>query len=554
MTKLMLWRPRSLVVAKYGNAILAVGAVVILTQWMETLLPSTPQVSLLLCAVMVSAWFGGFGPGLVAVVLSSGAFAFFFLAPFDRLEITFNELPRLVVFIVSALLVGTLSATQRRTAESLRRARDDLYSTVQELQRTNAALYSENIERKRAEEQLTQAAQQLEQRVAERTHELLTLLEISNTIASTLELQPLLHVVLDQLQAVVHYTDTTIFVLEGDELVVLGHRGPSSSEQIAQLRFPAAQAVDYQAVRNGGPIIIDDLQADNEQARAFRESAQMLYFMSLCRARSLMVVPLIVRERLIGILWVGDEQTHAYTPHDAQLALVFANQAAAAIENARLYNHARDIATIEERQRLARELHDAVTQTLFSASLIAEALPEAWRRSPEKAQRGVEELRLLTRGALAEMRTLLLELRPASITEKPLGELLNALCASVTSRTRIPIQLHLRGEALLAPPIQIALYRIIQEVLNNIAKHAAASQVIITGSYESDHVEIRITDNGRGFDPSSLAPGSLGLDIMRERAANIGAMLQLDSQPGQGTEVRLEWWATSMVRMQGGIV
>ena len=151
------------------------------------------------------------------------------------------------------------------------------------------------------------------------------------------------------------------------------------------------------------------------------------------------------------------------------------------------------------------------------------------------------------------MRTLLLELRPAALAEKPLGELLGALCTAVTSRTRIPIELDVTGDALLAPDIQIALYRVTQEALNNIAKHAAASRVTISGRCDPERVELRIVDDGRGFEPSGVAPGSLGLGIMRERAASIGARLHVDSQPGAGTAVRVEWQAMPAARVQGGM-
>ncbi len=408
-------------------------------------------------------------------------------------------------------------------------------------------------ERKQAEEELRTHREQLKELVAERTRELSTLLETSNTIASTLELQPLLRVVLDQLQAVVQYTGATILSLEGEDLVALGHSGPLSAEQVAQLRLPVVQAVGYQEIRRrGGPVIVDDVQSDSPEAQTYRELALPTLDAIFAYARSLLLVPLIVRERLIGLVRIDSDQPHFYTQRDAQLALAFANQAAAAIENARLYDQARDLATIEERQRLARELHDAVTQTLFSASLIADALPDAWRQSPEKAQRGVEELRLLTRGALAEMRTLLLELHPAALAEKPLGELLRSLCTSVTSRTRIPIELDVTGDVLLAPDIQIALYRVTQEALNNIAKHAAASQVRITGRCGPDRVELRITDDGRGFEPSAVAPGSLGLGIMRERAASIGATLHVESRPGAGTELCMIWQDALATRAHGG--
>jgi PAS domain S-box-containing protein len=797
-----LWWPKPPVILSYGIAVLSVTAALIIARWMEIVLQSGPEVSLFICAVMLSAWFGGVRPGLLAIALSVLAFDYYFVPPINSLALKMNELPRLLIFVLSALLVGSLSAAQRSTAESLKHARDDLHGTVEELKRTNEALQAENTERQQAEEALRQAEEkyrgifehaiegifqttltgkivvanpamarmlgyesptelmttlsdirtqlyvepehrsefkrlleeegsiqkfeaevyrkdgsriwtstnaraardrdgqiryyegttediaerkqaeealreraslldlthdtvfvrdmhdvitywnrgaeelygwtsteaigrvthqltqtifpapleaineellragrwegelihtrrdgtpvvvasrwalqldewgnpiailetnnniterkqaeealrkhreQLEEQVAARTRELSTLLETSNTIASTLELQPLLRVALDQLKVLVRYTGATILLQEGEDLIVLGHSGPLSTEQVAQVRLPVAHAVGYQAIhRRGGPVIIDDVQSDSPEARAYRELAQPTLYAIFAYARSVLLAPLIVRERLIGIVRIDSDQPHFYSERDAQLALAFANQAAAAIENARLYDQARDLATIEERQRLARELHDAVTQTLFSASLIAEALPDAWRQSPEKAQRGVEELRRLTRGALAEMRTLLLELLPAALAEKPLGELLRSLCTAVMSRTRIPIELTVAGDALLVPSVQIALYRVTQEALNNIAKHAAASQVTITGQCDPERVELRITDNGRGFDPSAVAPGSLGLGIMRERATSIGATLRVVSRPGAGTELCMIWQDGLATRAHGG--
>ncbi|MFL5807461.1 MAG: histidine kinase [Roseiflexaceae bacterium] len=465
-------------------------------------------------------------------------------AIYDRL-LLFQGFGLLIAGLVTSLVFLTVNR-QTRLALAVQQR-------TEELARLNTALQQDIARRERVEEELKQASQLLEQRVRERTRELSTLLETSNTIAATLELQPLLRVVLDQLKVVVRYTGATIFFLENEDLIVLGHSGPLSAEQVAELRAPAAQSVSYHEIRRrGGPLIVDDVWADSPQARASRESALAARYAVFDYAHSLLLVPLIVRERLVGLVRIDHNEPHFYTERDAQLALAFANQAAAAIENARLYDQARDLATIEERQRLARDLHDAVTQTLFSASLIAEALPDAWRQSPAKAQRGVEELGRLTRGALAEMRTLLLELRPAALAEKPLGELLGALCTAVMSRTRIPIALTVAGDALLAPAVQIAFYRVTQEALNNIAKHALASQVTITGRCDPDQVELWITDDGRGFDPSAVAPGSLGLGIMRERAASIGATLRVESRPGAGTELCMIWQDTLATRAHGG--
>ncbi|HEX5689388.1 MAG TPA: sensor histidine kinase, partial [Roseiflexaceae bacterium] len=195
--------------------------------------------------------------------------------------------------------------------------------------------------------------------------------------------------------------------------------------------------------------------------------------------------------------------------------------------------------------RLARDLHDAVTQTLFSTSLIADVLPRLWSANPPEAQRRLGELRQLTRGALAEMRTLLLELRPSSLMETSLHELLRQLSEATTGRARIPVTLVVDGQCQLAPEIQISFYRIAQEALNNVARHAGASQARVQLLCQDTQIELLIWDDGHGFDPHAVAPEHLGLGIMRERAEAIGATLRIESEQGHGTHVRLFWLANS---------
>lgn len=194
-----------------------------------------------------------------------------------------------------------------------------------------------------------------------------------------------------------------------------------------------------------------------------------------------------------------------------------------------------------ERTRLARDLHDAVTQTLFSASLIAEVLPELWEMDIEEARHSTEELRQLTRGALAEMRTLLLELRPAALTQSRFEDLLKQLTEAVIGRARLPVKLTMDGQRRLPPEVQVALYRIAQESLNNIVKYARATQVEIHVILSSTGVYLEITDNGIGFDPGGIKPTSLGMRIMRERAEVINADFHVTSTPGKGTTVSITW-------------
>ena len=153
----------------------------------------------------------------------------------------------------------------------------------------------------------------------------------------------------------------------------------------------------------------------------------------------------------------------------------------------------------------------------------------------------MEELRWLTQGALAEMRAMLLELRPAALIEHQLGGLLRQLTDAMMSRTRIPVITTVVGDRPLPPDVQIALYRIAQEALNNITRHARAGQAKLSLHFEPDQVRLRISDDGRGFDPEAAQASQMGLRIMQERAQTIGATLRVESQPGQGTQIAVDW-------------
>jgi PAS domain S-box-containing protein len=206
-----------------------------------------------------------------------------------------------------------------------------------------------------------------------------------------------------------------------------------------------------------------------------------------------------------------------------------------------LAEKAAEEAVTADRTRLARDLHDAVTQTLFSASLIAEVLPDLWEMDVEEAKNSTEELRQLTRGALAEMRTLLLELRPATLTQTRLSDLLKQLCEAFIGRSRLPIKLSIEGERNLPPEVQVAYYRIAQESLNNVFKYARATQVDVSLFLSPSGVRFEVRDNGIGFDTSTTKPTSLGMRIMGERAEAIGAEFHLSSAPGAGTCIEVIW-------------
>jgi PAS domain S-box-containing protein len=198
-------------------------------------------------------------------------------------------------------------------------------------------------------------------------------------------------------------------------------------------------------------------------------------------------------------------------------------------------------AAVAERQRLARDLHDAVTQTLFSASLVAAALPKIWAKDPAEGQRCLEELRQLTRGALAEMRMLLLELRPTALTEVGLVDLLRQLTEAAAGRGGFPVSYKVDGKCTVPPDVQVALYRVAQEALNNVLKHSGASEAAVHLLCQADSALLSISDNGAGFDPETVSPKHLGLRIMQERAAGVGAAVKVTSSEGHGTEIAVAW-------------
>jgi GAF domain-containing protein len=259
-------------------------------------------------------------------------------------------------------------------------------------------------------------------------------------------------------------------------------------------------------------------------------------------------VPMLYGEKVVGAIVVGSYERGAFDERHQQTLTSIANQAAVALENARLYKQAQQLAVLEERQRLARDLHDAVTQTLFSASLIAEALPAVWAADKDEGEQLLKELRQLSRGALAEMRTLLLELRPAALVEARLGDLLRQLSEAITGRTGLPITVKVESQRMLPSEVHVAMYRIAQEALNNVVKHAHAQQVEVTlrrtptaPEAGRDGMQLEVKDDGRGFDPDDVPPDHMGLRIIRERAQAVGGAAEIDSQPGHGTRVTVVW-------------
>lgn len=363
--------------------------------------------------------------------------------------------------------------------------------------------------------------QDLEQRVETRTRELQVLLEVSATANRSLHLDETLRITLDLIVSLVQASRAGVLLLDEttDELVPYSLR----PQQVVAEEDLSVITQAARSVLAGGKVhyVAPDLD------QGLREPGAL--------------VPLQIRGTKLGVLIIIGPASSEFT--QAQLALFqsIADQLSIAIENARLFGEAEQVAVTAERNRLARDLHDAVTQTLFSSSMIAEVLPKILEQNPEEGRRRLEELRQLTRGALSEMRTLLVELRPAALVDTDLGDLIGHQVNAFIARTRITVEYE--RNCIHNPPVEVkeAFYRIVQEAFNNVAKHSEASLVRVVLACQPGQAELAIQDNGIGFDPQSSNHEGLGMGIMNERARNIGAQLEIYGQLHGGVRLQVVW-------------
>jgi len=392
------------------------------------------------------------------------------------------------------------------------------------------------------------AYQTLEQRVEERTHEIERRQQVAEGLRDILAIlnsdrpvEEILDYIVAQAKRLLEANASAIYRLQSEDafLTIRTSQG-LPAKYIAKADMPLGQGTTGQAVLIRQPVAVPDIAtADlggDARTRARRQTLMRSGFYAV------LAVPLLVKGEVYGALVLYYSKSHTFSAEEIDLAVTFAAQAALAIENARLRMQVEQAAVVAERSRLARDLHDAVTQMLFSASLIAEVLPRLWERNPDEGRRRLDELRQLARGALAEMRTLLLELRPSRLTEASLGDLLRQLIEAVSGRAQVPITLEVEGECTTLPgDVQVSLYRTAQEALNNVAKHAQANQAIVSLNCQPNQICLSISDDGRGFAFKSVTPDNLGLTIMHERAEAIGAELEIKSEIGQGTNVVVVW-------------
>jgi signal transduction histidine kinase len=359
--------------------------------------------------------------------------------------------------------------------------------------------------------------------------------EVSRRFTLTLDIEELLRQVAELIQQTFRYYHVGIGLVEGDEVVYRVGAGALLEDTQFQFR-PARLKIGQESLSgwvagSGEALLVPDVSQDPRYV--------LLHGSQAC---SELVVPINVKGQTIGVLDVQSDHLNAFDQNDLTMLQSLANQAGVAIENARLYAQARQLAVMEERNRLARDLHDSVSQSLYGMTLYSMAA--ASQLTAGNLALVAEHLQVLqdtSQDALTEMRLLIFELRPPVLEEEGLVAALQARLSSVELRAGLKTELNAEIADRLQFDKEIELYRIAQEALNNILKHAHARHVVVGIRQLGQTVSMEIIDDGAGFNPEKArAGGRLGLSAMEERAAGLGGRFGVDSQPGVGTRVWVE--------------
>lgn len=396
----------------------------------------------------------------------------------------------------------------------------------------------------------------------EREHRVaVSLRETLRVLNSNRSLEEILQFIVHQARDILFAQAAAIYRPVGQSgiMQIQAHEG-LSDQYVREARIPFGRLATGNAAVKGKPVAIPDVnQRLADSGMTLDEESEAILIQLSTSYRALLAVPMIFpKGEVYGTLDLYFDAPQNFSEDDIALACAYSDQAVLAIENARLSQRVEQAAILSERDRLARDLHDTVTQTLFSASLIADVLPVLWEQDETHGRMALQELRKLSCGALAEMRMLLFELRPEALLSADVFTLLRQQVEAFTSRTRVPARFETeRFECQMPADAKIALYRVTQELLHNIEKHAQASQVVVIfdrvepssrARRSAMHcrlckqcVRLVVTDDGRGFDEAAITSDHMGLNFVRERVEEIGGSMLLQTRPGQGTRVEVVW-------------
>jgi len=320
-----------------------------------------------------------------------------------------------------------------------------------------------------------------------------------------------------------------VLLLDEEGWLRLTHR--AGSPVFTLDRLPVEGSFAGRAVQTESPVWIN--KAGNQSMDATDSWQNFPWTPGL---RSMLSVPLKVEKQVIGVLNILDKPGDI-SEEDIRIISLFADQASIIIEHARLQRQAEQLAVLEERQHLARELHDSVTQALYSVTLYADAARMAFSAKKwEALGRNLQEVRKMAREAMYDMRLLVFELHPFILEQEGLASALRARLAAVEGRAGLKTEVTVEGERRLPIEIEEGIYRIAQEGLNNVVKHAKATEVRIHIQYREDMIELEMIDNGMGFDIQiANLSGGIGLTGIQERVKQLGGRLEINSTLGIGT-------------------
>jgi signal transduction histidine kinase len=375
----------------------------------------------------------------------------------------------------------------------------------------------------------------LEQEILERNRQLEALLAVGQAASSSLHLADVLDAALDAILDVTSAEAAEVWLLEDEELLLERQRGLGAEAFRERTRFPLGEGLPGVAAASGEPVVVHDLASD---PRFLRRQVTELGYQSFC------ALPLRRRGEIVGVLGVAARRREALAGQaEHRLLEGIGEQLAVAIENARLHRRVLDDAVLEERERLARELHDGLAQVLGyvnTQTLAIKRLLASGRTSAAEAH--VAEMETTAKGAYTDVREAILGLRPR---QAGLLESVRSSVADFARMTGIAVHVEVSGGAetmTLPPTAEIQLARIVQEALSNVRKHAHATEATVTIETAGGELAVEVADDGRGFDaetPRRTGWPHFGLQTMRERAEAVGGRLEIDSTPGRGTRITM---------------
>jgi signal transduction histidine kinase len=349
---------------------------------------------------------------------------------------------------------------------------------------------------------------------------------VTAALLQKLTLEEMLEIVCHEARQLTGAEGGALFSLEDETWLEIVHSVGALKPVIA--RMPLEGTFTGQAIRNGEPLLLNDP----------KELAQASHLVP--NLESLLVIPMRLEGSIGGALDVVNKPS-GFTPDDVRILSLFADGAALAIERAWLHQQAEQLAVMEERQRLARQLHDSVTQALYSVTLYAEAARMAMSSGKhEVAIDNLQELHSMAREAMLDMRMLIFELHPPVLKEEGLVAALQARLAAVEARAGLQTEIQVAGERRLPLSVEEELFWIAVEAFNNVVKHARAQKVTVRVQFDERDVCLEIRDDGRGFDlVEARHGGGMGLRGIEERVQRINGQLEIRSTPVEGTTLKV---------------